>query len=49
LQKASSLQPDSPEIHFSLAQAYAKAGDTLRAAQERATFLTLKAAAAPAP
>lgn len=49
LQKASQLQPDSPEIHFSLAQAYAKAGDTQRAAAERAIFLSLKAAAPPAP
>ena len=41
LEKGASLAPDSPEMHFSLARAYAKKGRTEDAAAARVTFLRL--------
>jgi len=42
LEAAVKLAPDSPQVHFSLAQAYAKAGRKADAARERAEFTRLK-------
>jgi tetratricopeptide (TPR) repeat protein len=41
LETAMKLAPDSPEVRFSLARAYAKAGRSEDAARERAEFLRL--------
>ncbi len=41
LETARRLAPDSPEVRFSLARAYAKAGRTEEAARERAEFVKL--------
>lgn len=41
LERAKALAPDSPEVRFSLARAYAKAGRAEDAALERAAFLKL--------
>ncbi|HVR71899.1 MAG TPA: tetratricopeptide repeat protein, partial [Vicinamibacteria bacterium] len=41
LERAKALAPDSPEVRFSLARAYATAGRDEDAAQERAAFLKL--------
>ena len=41
LETAMKLAPDSPEVRFSLARAYARAGRTDDAARERAEFLRL--------
>ena len=45
LQKANSIKPDSPEIHFVLARAYTKANLPEKAAAERTTFTQFKAIA----
>jgi predicted Zn-dependent protease len=42
LEAAARLAPDSPEMHFSLARAYAKAGRKEDAERERATFTELE-------
>ena len=42
LEAARKLAPDSPEVHFSLASAYTKAGRTVEAAKERQEFTRLK-------
>jgi len=42
LEAAARLAPDSPQVHFSLATAYAKAGRKPDAARERAEFTRLK-------
>jgi tetratricopeptide (TPR) repeat protein len=42
LEAAARLAPDSPEMHFSLARAYAKAGRKEDAERERATFAELE-------
>ena len=42
LETAARLAPDSPEMHFSLARAYAKAGRKEDAEKERATFAELE-------
>jgi Flp pilus assembly protein TadD len=42
LEVAVRLAPDSPETHFALARAYAKAGRTEDAARERAAFAELE-------
>jgi tetratricopeptide (TPR) repeat protein len=42
LEAAVRLAPDSPEMHYSLARAYAKAGRKEDAARERATFAELE-------
>ncbi len=39
------MAPDSPEVHFNLAKAYAKANQPEKAEQERATFARLNALA----
>ena len=41
LETARRLAPDSPEVRFSLARAYAKAGRAEEAARERAEFIKL--------
>jgi tetratricopeptide (TPR) repeat protein len=41
LEEAARLAPDSPEMHFSLARAYQKAGRTAEAEKSRATFTEL--------
>lgn len=41
LEEAARLAPDSPEMHFSLARAYQKAGRTAEAEKARATFTEL--------
>ena len=41
LETAVTLAPDSPEMHFALARAYAKAGRKDDAARARATFAEL--------
>ncbi len=41
LERAAALDPNSPEIHFSLAKAYARSSDPDRAAKERAIFVRL--------
>jgi predicted Zn-dependent protease len=41
LEKGAGLAPDSPEMHFSLARAYARKGRAEDAATARATFLRL--------
>jgi predicted Zn-dependent protease len=45
LEMASQLEPGSPEVHFNLAKAYARARLTDKAEQERATFVRLNALA----
>jgi len=45
LEMASRLEPGSPEVHFNLAKAYARAKLVDRAEQERATFVRLNALA----
>jgi hypothetical protein len=45
LEMASKLAPGSPEVHFNLAKAYAKAKLTEKAEQERAIFARLNALA----
>ncbi|MGA9305596.1 MAG: tetratricopeptide repeat protein, partial [Candidatus Sulfotelmatobacter sp.] len=45
LERANQLSPDSPEIHFALAKAYAKANQPEKASEERATFARLNALA----
>ena len=45
LEVASRLEPGSPEVHFNLAKAYARAKLTDKAEQERATFMRLNALA----
>ena len=42
LQQSARLAPESPQTHFALAAAYAKAGRKTEAAKERAEFLRLK-------
>jgi tetratricopeptide (TPR) repeat protein len=42
LEKAKKFGPDSPDTHFELASAYAKAGRSQDAARERAEFMRLK-------
>jgi tetratricopeptide (TPR) repeat protein len=42
LEMAVKLAPDSPQVHFSLASAYSKAGRKQEAARERAEFARLK-------
>ncbi len=42
LQLSAALAPDSPQTHFALAAAYAKAGRKAEAAKERAEFLRLR-------
>jgi len=42
LEAARTLAPDSPEVRFSLASAYAKAGRTAEANREKAEFARLK-------
>lgn len=46
LQQASRLAPESAEVHFSLARAYARAGREADAARERAEFARLQQARA---
>jgi tetratricopeptide (TPR) repeat protein len=46
LEKADGLKANSPEIHFALARAYAKANLPEKATVERSTFLQLKSMAA---
>jgi len=45
LETASRLEPGSPEVHFNLARAYARAKLNDKAEQERATFVRLNALA----
>ena len=45
LEMASRLEPESPEVHFNLAKAYARAKLADKAEQERATFVRLNALA----
>jgi tetratricopeptide (TPR) repeat protein len=45
LQQASAITPGSPEVHFSLAKAYAKANQPAKAEEERAIFVQLNARA----
>jgi tetratricopeptide (TPR) repeat protein len=44
LERAAKLAPDSPEVRFSLARAYTRAGRTEDAARERAVFVKLERA-----
>jgi predicted Zn-dependent protease len=41
LQQAAQLDPNSPEVHYSLAKAYARESDSTKAEQERAIFTRL--------
>ena len=41
LQKAAQLDPNSPEVHYNLAKAYARSSDSAKAEQERAIFMRL--------
>jgi predicted Zn-dependent protease len=45
LQQAIALTPGSPELHFTLAKAYARANQPAKAEEERATFAQLNALA----
>ena len=45
LQVANEMLPNSPEVHFHLARAYARDGQPEKASQERETFARLNAIA----
>jgi tetratricopeptide (TPR) repeat protein len=49
LEEAVRLAPESPETHFTLARAYARAGRAEDAARERAAFAALEQQQRPAP